>query len=167
MKIKARENLDYFPLETDVFSSQLKGKLERVFQNLKEKYDCVIIDGAPSKDSFLSLAGSELADEILVPLCLDVLSVEGIARMMDTSDYSKISYVVPNLFNRRKTEKDIYKQLEEFLRETGIYLSKPFPNSSVEANLAAKGKSIFETEAKTAATIQEGYLSLIEEVIRR
>ena len=166
VKIKIRENLDYYPLETDSVSSQLREKLTLLLENLKEKYDFIIIDGAPSKDAFLSIAGSELADEILVPICLDKLSVEGIGRMLETQEESKIAYIVPNLYNRRKTENTILEKLQEFLEGTEIYLSEPIPNSSVEANLASKGKSIFDTGAKTAEGIQEIYFSIIEEVIK-
>ncbi len=165
VKIRVRENLDYYPLETDSVSIHLKEKLTSLVNELKNHYDIVVIDGAPSKDAFLSVAGSELSDEILVPICLDKLSVEGIGRMLETQEESKISYIVPNLYNRRKTENEIYSQLSEFLEDTGIYLSEPIPNSSIEANLASKGKSIFDTAAKTAEGIQERYFSLIEEVV--
>ena len=36
VRIKIRENLDYFPVETDIFGNNLKNKIKLVFENLKK-----------------------------------------------------------------------------------------------------------------------------------
>lgn len=165
IKIKIRENLDYFPLETDVFSSKLKDKLKTSLNELKETYDFVIIDGAPSKDSFLSIAGSELADEILIPIELNKLSIKGISRLLQSVDAEKIAYIVPNKYKRGAIEKEIFGELQEFTAGLPIFLSEPIQESAMETNLSHKGKSIFETKAKKAMPLQKKYLDLIKEVI--
>lgn len=165
VKIKIRKNLDYFPLETDVFSSKLKDKLKKSLNELKEIYDFVIIDGAPSKDNFLSIAGSELADEILIPIELNKLSIKGISRLLQSVDAEKIAYIVPNKYNRGAIEKEIFNDLQKFTAGLPIFLSDPIQESAIEKKLAHKGKSIFETKAKTAVPLQKKYLDLIKEVI--
>jgi len=167
VKIKIRENLDYFPLETDMFSSKLKNKLEIALNKLKEIYEFVIIDGAPSKDSFLSVAGSEFADEILVPIMLDKLSIKGVSRLLQSIDSEKIGYIIPNKFSRGAIEKEIFNDLKIFISELSIFLSDPIQESAIEKKLAHKGKSIFETKAKAAIPIQKKYIDIIKEVIGR
>jgi len=166
IKVKVRENLDYFPLETDVFSSQLRGKLLKTLEGLREEYEIVLIDGAPSKDNFLSIAGTEMADEILVPITLDRLSIKGISRLLQATSSEKINYIVPNKYTKGSIEKKIYDELREFLEGTSIYLSEPLQEGAIEKKLAYSGKSIFETKSKLAQGMQENYLELIKEVIR-
>lgn len=167
IRIKVRENLDYYPLETDKISTHLKDKLSATIEDLKSKYDIVIIDGAPSKDSPLSRMGEDIADEILVPIQLEVLSINGISRMLHEEGESKIDYIIPNLYHRRKSEKETYEELKEFLEDTSIFLSEPIPNSSIETNLKSKGKSIYESSSKAASKLQDIYTSIIKEIIGR
>jgi chromosome partitioning protein len=166
VKIKVRDNLDYFPLETDIFSSQLREKLLKTLEMLKKEYEIILIDGAPSKDNFLSIAGTEMADEILVPITLDRLSIKGVSRLLQAADAKKINYIVPNKYTKGVIEKKIYDELKEFLVGTSIYLSEPLQEGAIEKKLAYSGKSIFETKSKVAQSMQENYLQLIKEVIR-
>ena len=166
VKIKVRKNLDYFPLENDKINIRSKKKMEAVFQNFKNIYDIVIIDGAPA-DTDLSQMGTTIADEILVPIELETLSIGGISRMLkDPLNSKKIKYIIPNRYHSSSTEDEVKEKLDKFLENTKIYFSDPIKESAIERELKSKGKSIFETKSKKAADTQKIYIELIKEIIR-
>lgn len=164
VRIKIRHNLDYYPLEAEDLSTQMCEKFKTWINDLKEEYRYIIIDGSP-KESHLAKAAATVADEILVPIYLKKLSINGIGRLMDSVDSDKIKYIVPNMFTRRELQIKKYAALKELLDDTGIFLSKPIPDSKVEEDLAEKGKSIWETKAKPAEKTQNIYVELLQEVL--
>jgi chromosome partitioning protein len=164
VRIKIRENLDYFPVETDIFGNNLKNKIKLVFENLKKEYDYIIVDCAPVFN-VLNDVILEITDEIIVPIKLDKLSTAGITRLINKAEGKKISMVVPNLVRNTKLNKKYYEDLSTFFSGTGVFLSEPIPESVVEEALAEKGKTIFETGSKKAIPIQEIYGDIIGRVI--
>lgn len=162
VKIHIRENLWYYPLETDVFGSNLKIKIENSLKQLDEEYDVVLIDGAPAVDGVLDKVALEISDKFIVPIMLDKASVNGLARLLESDNGEKIDIVIPNFFGGTRVNKAYYEALEDHLKETSIKLAHPIKRSAIEEELAEKGKSIFETEAKKSFDIRDRYLELIE-----
>ena len=164
VKIKIRDNLDYLPVETDIFGNNLKRKIKQAFDVFKNNYDYIIVDSAPVfnvlNDVILSIT-----DEIMVPIKLDKLSTAGIMRLINKAEGEKITTVIPNLSRNTKLNKEYYSELKVFFKETGVKLSEPIPESVIEENLAEKGKTIFETNAKRAIPIQEIYGNIIGGII--
>ena len=162
--IKIRDNLDYLPVETDIFGNNLKSKIKRAFNGFKNNYDYIIVDSAPVFN-VLNDVILNITDEILVPIKLDKLSTAGIMRLINKAEGEKITTVIPNLSRKTKLNKQYYSELELFFKETGVTLSEPIPESVIEENLSEKGKTIFETNSKRAIQIQEIYGNIIGGII--
>jgi len=162
--IEMRENLDYIPVETDIFGNNLKKKIVKAFEEFKEKYDYIIVDSAPVFN-VLNETILAITDEIIVPTKLDKLSIAGIMRLINKIEGEKISIVVPNLVRNTKLNKMYNEELEEMLGNTGVMLSAPIHESVMEETLSEKGKTIFETASKKAENMQEVYGEIIGQII--
>lgn len=164
VRIKIRENLDYFPIETDIFGINLKNKIVSSFENLKNNYDYIIIDCAPVFNVLNDIV-LEITDEIIVPIKLDKLSTAGITRLLEKAEGKKITQIVPNLFRKTKISTEYYNNLKNFFEDTGVVLTTPIPETVLEEQLSEKGKSIWETNAKKAEELQGIYGEIIGGII--
>jgi chromosome partitioning protein len=160
--IHVRDNLHYYPLETDVFGANLIGKIRESFRYLKEKYQVVLIDGAPAVDGVLDKVALEVSNKIIVPIMLDKSSVNGLARFLETEEGQKVDVIIPNFYGGTKINKAYYQALKEFTKDSAVTLSLPIKRTAVEEELSEKGKSIFETEDKRSFDTRERYLNIIE-----
>ncbi|WP_297407350.1 ParA family protein [uncultured Cetobacterium sp.] len=158
--IKIRKNLDYYPVETDIFGINLKNKIKESFSVLKVKYDFIIIDCAPVFNVLNDII-LEITDEIIIPIKLDKLSTAGITRLLDKAEGNKITQIIPNLYRNTKISKDYFINLKSFFNNTGVILSNPIPESVIEEQLSEKGKTIWETQAKKAEELQTIYGNII------
>lgn len=158
--IKIRKNLDYYPVETDIFGINLKNKIKEAFSVLKTKYDFIIIDCAPVFNVLNDII-LEITDEIIIPIKLDKLSTAGITRLLDKAEGNKITQIIPNLYRNTKISKDYFINLKSFFNNTGVILSNPIPESVIEEQLSEKGKTIWETQAKKAEELQTIYGNII------
>lgn len=158
--IKIRKNLDYYPVETDIFGINLKNKIKEAFSVLKTKYDFIIIDCAPVFNVLNDII-LEITDEIIIPIKLDKLSTAGITRLLDKAEGNKITQIIPNLYRNTKISKDYFINLKSFFKNTGVILSNPIPESVIEEQLSEKGKTIWETQAKKAEELQTIYGNII------
>jgi len=163
--MELRENLDYIPVETDIFGNNLKKKIVKTFEGLKNDYDYIIVDSAPVFN-VLNETILTITDEIIIPTKLDKLSIAGIMRLINKIEGKKISIVVPNLVRNTKLNKMYNEELKELLGETGVVLTDPIHESVVEENLSEKGKTIFETSAKKAEPMQEVYGEIIGVILK-
>ncbi|MGL4977852.1 MAG: ParA family protein, partial [Cetobacterium sp.] len=122
IKIKIRQNLDYFPVETDVFGINLKSKIKKTFEALKNNYDFIIVDCAPVFNVLNDMI-LEITDEIIVPIKLDKLSTAGITRLIEKAEGNKITQIVPNLYRNTKISREYFKNLSDFFGNTGVTLT--------------------------------------------
>ena len=136
--IHIRENLFYYPLETDVFGSNLKNKIKKSFDYLKNKYQVVLIDGAPAVDGVLDKVALEVSNKIIVPIMLDKSSVNGLARFLETEDGQKVNMIVPNFYGATKINKAYYQALEDFTKSSDVTLSSPIKRTAIEEELSEK-----------------------------
>ena len=162
--IRLRENLDYYPLETDIFGRTLKDKLHEAFRKLKDEYSVILIDGAPAQHNLLDEVGVEVADAIIVPMLMDEASYNGFIQFMKTPSGQKVSTVIPNMFSGSKVNKAYYQSMQELLDETGIFLSDPIKRISLEEEFAHIGKSIFDSKSQKLDEIKEVYISVMESI---
>lgn len=162
LSIHVRENLYYYPLETDIFGANLKKKIKESFDRLKEEYQVILIDGAPAVDGTLDKVALEVSNKILVPIMLDKSSVNGLARFLETEEGQKVDMIVPNFYGGTKINKAYYKALEDFVQESNVTLSHPIKRTAVEEELSEKGKTIFETEDKRSFDTRDRYIDIIE-----
>lgn len=164
IKIQIRKNLDYYPVETDIFGKNLKTKIKDSFNSLREKYNFIIVDCAPVFN-VLNDVILEITDELIVPIKLDKLSTAGITRLIEKTEGQKITQIIPNLYRNTKISREYYKNLSLFFDNTGVILTLPIPESVVEEQLSEKGKTIWETHAKKAEELQNLYGKIIGGII--
>ncbi len=160
INIKIRPNLDYYPVETDVFGINLKNKIKSTFSHLKENYDFIIVDCAPVFNTLNDII-LEITDEIIIPIKLDKLSTAGITRLIEKAEGEKITQIVPNLYRNTKISREYFNNLSNFFSNTGVILTKPIPESVIEEQLSEKGKTIWETQSKKAEELQTLYGEII------
>ena len=163
--LHVRENLYYYPLETDIFGDNLKSKVKAAFEELQKNFDAIVIDGAPAAHNLLDKVGNEIADKIVVPMVMDKHSLKGLGKLLKTDSSRKVDLVIPNLYDGTKINKLMHEEISGVLSETGIEVSEPIKKLSLEAELSHKGKSIFETEDKRANSTKQAYINIIEELI--
>lgn len=163
-RITTRKNLDYYPLETSQIGINLSEKIKRTIENIASEYDYIVIDGAPAKDNVLTKIALDISDQILIPVLLDILSIKAIKRLLESLPMEKVTCIIPNKFRNTRDEKSIYEALERFLEDTHVYLTTPIKLTSFEANLALKGKSLFDSKSKIAIASQGIYQEIIEEL---
>ena len=158
--ISARENLDLLPGGTALGATKLKitkeldqpqFALAQVLEPLDGKYDYVIIDTAPSWD-ILNLCVLFYSHEVLVPISLEVLSVQGFQQFTENlesvSKYQQnlqLKYVLPTfLDNRVKRSEEIHEQLKSAYSNI---ICEPIHYNSKLAEAPAKGETIFEYDS--------------------
>jgi chromosome partitioning protein len=160
--LHVRENLFFYPLETDVFGINLKNKIKKAFEQLQEIYQVILIDGAPAVDGVLDKVALEMANKIIVPIMLDKSSVNGLSRFLETEAGQKVDIIIPNFYGGTKVNKAYFKALEEFLEDTSVKLLNPIKRTALEEELSEKGKTIFETEDKRSFETRDRYIEIIE-----
>ncbi|WP_319200111.1 ParA family protein [uncultured Ilyobacter sp.] len=159
--LNLKNNLWYYPLETDIFGSNLKDKLTKAFEKLKTEYDLIFIDGAPAGDNILDKIGIEEADKIIVPMLMDAYSLDGLAKFLKTKEAEKVSMIIPNMYSGTKIQKAHYEAVVDYLDNTSISVAPPIKRLSLEEELSHDGKSIFDTEAKKSLETRENYLQIL------
>ncbi|MGL4424940.1 MAG: ParA family protein [Cetobacterium sp.] len=164
VRIKIRKNLDYFPVETDTFGTNLKNKIVKAFDSLKDEYDFIIVDCAPVFNVLNDII-LEITDEIIVPIKLDKLSTAGITRLIEKAEGKKITQIVPNLYRNTKISREYFHNLKTFFEDTGVILTNPIPESVIEEQLSEKGKTIWETNSKKAEILQSLYGEILGGII--
>ncbi|MGL6113872.1 MAG: ParA family protein [Cetobacterium sp.] len=162
-EIRIRENLYYVPLLNNNFSNSFREKLKSTLKNLKNNYDFIFIDSVPTLNIDKDFVDS--SDYIIIPTFLDTATTEGIIKLMDEIDMTKILAIIPNKFTKLKTETEWYKILKNQVRGTNINLTHPIKYSSLINSLIEKGKTIWESKARGAEETQLILYGIVEELI--
>ena len=172
---KARENLDILAGGSSLAATKIsisknldqpQFALAVALEPLNGKYDYVIIDTAPSWD-ILNLCVLFFAHEVLVPISLEVLSVQGLVQFQDNLDavakYQQnleLKYILPTfLDNRVKRSNEIYEQLKTAYSDK---ICDPIHYNSKIAEAPAKGQPIFEFDPNSIGA--DDYWKLVDRV---
>ena len=162
--IALRDNLHYIPLENNNFSPQFREKLKKRILDLKFKYDYILIDSVPVL--MVDKEFEQVANKILIPIYLDNVSIKGTVKIIDSIiDKNKILGIIPNRFNRSKTEKECYNELKEILSGNKIKLFEPIQNLAFITELISKHKSIWESESVKLKNTPSIMKSVLEEIL--
>ncbi len=175
--IKARENL-YLLAGGDALAG-VKGTilknqdqpqlaLASKLESIEGDYDFVIIDTAPSWD-ILNLCVLFYVNEVMVPISLEVLSVQGFSKFMDNLDsvskYQQnleLKYILPTFLDRRvKRSEEILEQLRTTYPDT---ICDPIRYNSRLAEAPGTGQTIFEFDARSAGA--KDYNKLVSKVLK-
>lgn len=177
--IQTRENVDILPTDTRLADLELsmatarnrEHLLEQVLLPIAEPYDYLLIDCAPSL-SLLTVNALTAADKVLIPLQLEVLSLQGLHLILETifnikgslNPSLKILGIVPVMVDkRRKVTQEIFQFIPEHF---GLQVFQtPIPQDVKIVESPSFGMSIFGYAPKTTGA--DAYLALAEEFIEQ
>ena len=122
--------------------------LSKAMKNLDSRYDFIIIDTAPGWDQLI-VNVLFYAKEVLVPVALEVMPLQGLAEFMKSlgsiQKYRKeivLKYIVPTFMDTRvKGPGTILSQLEKLYPE---YMCQPIRYCETLSEAPSYGKTIFE-----------------------
>lgn len=160
--VALRENLFYIPLADSNFKRGFDKKLKNLIENLKNKYDYILIDSVPVLN--IDKCFLELADTIVIPTMLDTASCKGILNLSSEVDLSKVKAIVPNKFSKTKSEKFWKNILGDFLKGNSIYFADPIPQMAFLSELTHQGKTILESSSKKIDEIQNNLIEIAKVV---
>lgn len=139
--------------------------------NLKDKYDFIVIDGPPT----LGLIVVNIlcaCDGVLFPFIPDAFSEQGLKNirnvLLDIDDMGivqtpKILGYIPNLFEgRRKKSREDFEHIKGEFTDGEIF--EPFFNRSYFAKSMANKKSVFDFEASDYKELQSQFFNVIDSV---
>ena len=140
--------------------------LSEALKDLDHRYDYVIIDTAPGWDQLI-VNVLFYATEVLVPVALEVMPLQGLAEFMKSlgsiQKYRKeivLKYIVPTFMDTRvKGPEAIYAQLKKLYPE---YICTPIRYSESLSEAPSYGKSIFEFAPGSTASAD--YRELVKKV---
>jgi chromosome partitioning protein len=137
---------------------------------LKDKYDYILIDSPPSL-SLLTLNSLNAASEVLIPLQLEVLTMQGLGQILGTVQQVKstlnpklkvkgIAFVMYD--KRRKLSHEVYEYIKENVEEN---IFKTFIRSNVKiAEAPSFGKSVLDYDPSSHGAYD--YMALAKEVVK-
>ncbi len=140
--------------------------LSEAMKDLDHRYDFVIIDTAPGWDQLI-VNVLFYATEVLVPVALEVMPLQGLAEFMKSlgsiQKYRKeivLKYIVPTFMDARiKGPETIYSQLKKLYPE---YMCTPIRYSESLSESPSYGKSVFEFAPGSTAAAD--YKELVRKV---
>ncbi len=162
--IRLRDNLEYIPLNSSNFTGSFKNKIKSTLHTLKEKYDYIFIDAVPVAG--LDKEFEDVADKIIIPGFMDVVTLQGINKILETVNINKVKAIIPNRFNNSAYEKKLLNEFKEIIEGTKILLTPPIPQTTLITNLIAKNKTVWETQDKRLENIQEVLGQALEVILR-
>ncbi|MEG0517068.1 MAG: ParA family protein [Cetobacterium sp.] len=161
--IRLRDNLEYIPLNSSNFTASFKNKIKSTLYTLKEKYDYIFIDAVPVAG--LDKEFEDIADIIIIPGFMDIVTLQGINKILETVNINKVKAIVPNRFNNSAYEKKLLNNFREVIDGTKILLTSPIPQTALITNLISKNKTVWETSNKRIEPIQEVLGEVLEVIL--
>lgn len=140
--------------------------LTEAMKQIDSRYDFVIIDTAPGWDQLI-VNVLFYATEVLVPVALEVMPLQGLAEFMKSlgsiQKYRKeiaLKYIVPTFLDTRvKSPETIYSQLKKLYAE---YMCTPVRYSESLSEAPSYGKTIFEFAPGSTGSVD--YRELVRKV---
>ena len=148
-----RKNLSYIPLKNFKIKKSFKDNFNSFIEKMDYQYDYIFIDASPVLG--LNEFFIEKADYFIIPTFLDEATTDSIVNLLNVIDKSKVLAVIPNRVGTSITEKNLYKELQEYLESKEIILTEPIKQSSTLLNMIAKGKTVWESKSVKALQVQE------------
>ncbi len=177
MCLNVRESLDIIPagkrlgeLEFEKQGGADRGfRLNKALTRLTYKPDFVIIDCPPSA-GLVGMNGLLAANELMLPVASDFLSMQGITRMMGIVNHvestlkfsTKKCFVVTRFQGRRKLAKDVKEKLISLFPKKVLETS--IRENVTLAESPSFGKTIFDY--KRLSNGGKDYLSLANDVLK-
>ena len=146
-----------------------EGILKAKLQDLKG-YNYVFIDSPPSL-SILTINALNTADEVLIPLQMEILSLQGLSQILNTisevrsvlNKNLRIMGIIPSMYdNRRNLSEEVLQELEKTSKEKIFKILIRECVKIAEAPSFAKSVMAYAPSSNGA----EDFLSLAKEVIK-
>lgn len=173
----SREGLDVAPAEIDLADVEINIAGELARESILKKvlvnangYDYILIDCPPSL-SLLTINALNAASRVIVPLQMEVLSLQGLDQIIDTINQIKevlnedleIMGLLPVMVDsRRKLSREIFEHIEE------NYSFKIF-NSRIRTNVRASEAPSFGESLISYAPTSNGakdYMAFAQEILK-
>ena len=147
------------------------GRMRRAFERLAGRYHLVLIDCPPAL-GLLTLNALVAADEVLVPLQCEFLPLEGLARLLDTVERTRLRYnrrlklcgVVLTMFDgRSRLARDVVADVRRIMGRT-VY-DTVIPRNVRVSEAPSHGKPVMLHAFRCAGA--RAYAHLAGEMLRR
>lgn len=173
--VNVRENLDFIGntnidlINSDLYRvSRIENYFCNKFKQLDEmEYDFVFVDCSPT-ESKLNQSIMYFVDEILVPIQLEFLALEGAAGIfsllkdLEISE-KKVKYIVPNLYNHTlNSEKNLNVVKDFFSQYKQIVISEPICRRIKITEANEKSISVFDYDSEAANQILKSIRMVID-----
>ena len=172
-------NLDIIPAHIDLVAieielvdqDQRESMLRNAIVSLKEKYDYILIDCAPSL-GLLTLNALTAADSVIIPIQCEYFALEGLGKLLNTiksvqkihNNNLDIEGLLLTMYDSRlrlfnQVVEEVKKHFEEMVFETIIQRNVRLSEAP------SYGESIINYDAGSKGA--NNYLSLAEEIIKK
>ena len=172
-------NLDIIPAHIDLVAieielvdqDQRESMLRNAIVSLKEKYDYILIDCAPSL-GLLTLNALTAADSVIIPIQCEYFALEGLGKLLNTiksvqkihNNNLDIKGLLLTMYDSRlrlsnQVVEEVKKHFEEMVFETIIQRNVRLSEAP------SYGESIINYDAGSKGA--NNYLSLAEEIIKK
>lgn len=173
------EGFDIAPASIELSAAEVElineisreNKLKKVLENVREKYDFVLIDCPPSL-SLLTINALTAADSVLIPLQCEYYAMEGLSKLLDTVNRIK-EHLNPDLYIIGILL-TMFDQRNNLSREVQSQIISHFPNEAFRAvvpravalsEAPSYSKPIILYQAKSRGS--ECYIELAKEILER
>ncbi len=145
--------------------------LKRYIEQIKDKYDYILIDCMPSL-GMLTINAFASADSVLIPVEMEYLPIKGLQQLIRTigkvkrqiNPKLKIEGILPTMVDKRKRyTKDSMARLKEAYGSNVTIFNNRIPNSVRAVEASSEGVSIFYYEPN--GYVANTYIGLTKEVL--
>lgn len=143
--------------------------LDNVLGGVRKEYDYILIDCPPSL-SLLTVNALTTSDKVIIPILLDVLSLQGLNQIMGTMDKIKNTFnkelqllgvLAVNVDERKKLSKEIMDYINN---NTQVHMFDNYIRTNVKAAEAPSfGTSVIEYAPKSNSA--KDYYNLAKEIL--
>lgn len=145
-----------------------EGILKKYLSQIKDSYDYVIIDCAPSLE-FLTINALNCADEMIIPVQCELYATDGLNDLIDTylnvkknmNPKLNIAGIVFTLYKRQRLNNDVIAGVKEAYSEINIFKSV-IPMKAAANKSVAEGLSVITFEPTDSVSI--AYRELAKEI---
>ena len=162
---------DLLPANGDLVAAEIELIGEQIIEQVRERYDYVVIDCPPSLN-MLTINALVAADGVVIPMQCEYYALEGLSALMDTINAIretfnpdlKIEGIVRTMYDpRNKLTSEVNGQLINYFGDT-VYRTV-VPRNIRLAEAPSYGKPVLKYDKQSRGAI--AYLALAGEVLRR